>query len=147
MRFTVEQLNLPTANKKLVEAINKSLGKSNPYKKEAERAKIKESGKSKYRNVKTSVDSFVFDSKKEAAYYEQLKMRNKAGEVDSITLQPKFPIVINDKKICSVILDFSYRNTLTGRVHFIDTKGFQTAVSKLKKKLVEALYQIEVEWV
>lgn len=147
MRYTQAQLQLPTANKKLVDAINAALGKTNPYKKEAEKALAAPKKKTKYGNVKTEVDSFVFDSKKEAKFYEALKLRNKAGEVDSITLQPKFPIIINGIKCCDVVLDFSCRDTLTGKVHFIDVKGHHTALSKLKKKLVEALYGINVEWV
>jgi hypothetical protein len=42
---------------------------------------------SKYRNVPVTVDGIRFASKREAAYYCELKLREKAGEVSGLSLQ------------------------------------------------------------
>ena len=49
---------------------------------------------SKYRAVKTTIDGVVFDSKKEAARYVELKLCEKYGYISNLELQPKY-ILIN----------------------------------------------------
>ena len=46
--------------------------------------------KTKYRANKTSVDGHTFDSKKEAEYYCELKLRLQAKEINGFCLQPTF---------------------------------------------------------
>ena len=46
--------------------------------------------KTKYRANKTSIDGHTFDSKKEAEYYCELKMRLQAKEINGFCLQPTF---------------------------------------------------------
>ena len=99
--------------------------------------------RSKYGAKKTELDGFVFDSKREAARYSELKMLEQAGEIKNLTLQPKFPCFVNGKLVCTYIADFQYQD-IEGR-HVEDAKGFKTDVYKLKKKLVEALYDIKIE--
>lgn len=105
----------------------------------------KKKGRGKYGAIKTEVDGIIFHSKRESEYYRQYKILEKAGKLDNLKLQPVFPIIINDQKICKVILDFSFRELPGGKVRFIDCKGLDTAISRLKRKLVEALYNIKVE--
>ena len=97
---------------------------------------------SKYGAVKTEVDGYIFDSKKEAARYGELKAAEMAGEIESLVLQPVFPIIMNGKKVAKYIADFSYYDGDTKIIE--DVKGFKTAVYKLKKKLVEAQYNITI---
>ena len=47
---------------------------------------------SKYRNVKVQIDGHTFDSKREAAIYQDLKARQAAGEVRDIRLQVAWPL-------------------------------------------------------
>ena len=47
--------------------------------------------KSKYGSIKTVIDNITFDSKREANYYNTLKLLKRAGEVLKIDLQPEFP--------------------------------------------------------
>lgn len=98
--------------------------------------------RSKYGNVKTTVDGITFDSRKEADRYSELKLLERTGAISDLALQPRFPIEINGRKVCTYIADFSY-NSYGSRV-FEDAKGMKTAVYKLKKKLVEAQYGITV---
>lgn len=95
--------------------------------------------KSKYGAKKTSVDGITFHSKREAHWYGIYKMMEQAGEISQLVLQPPFKIVINGKKVCTYLADFSFRDK-TGNLHVIDVKGVRTEVYRLKKKLVEAFY-------
>lgn len=100
--------------------------------------------RSKYRNVKSVVDGITFDSKAEAKRYMELKLLERAGEIENLTLQPKFDCIIDAKKVCSYRADFSYFTRTPsglGEKRVVeDVKGYKTSVYKLKKKLVEALY-------
>ena len=95
--------------------------------------------RSKYGAIRVEYDGHKFDSKLEAARYKQLKLMEKAGQLTNLELQPKFPCEVNGKKICTYISDFRY-TLKNGKEVVEDVKGVETAVFKLKKKLVEALY-------
>jgi len=95
--------------------------------------------KNKYGAIKVQYDGYKFDSKLEAARYKQLKLMEKAGQLTNLELQPKFPCEVSGKKICTYISDFRY-TLKNGKEVVEDVKGVETAVFKLKKKLVEALY-------
>ncbi len=93
----------------------------------------------KYRAIKTVVDGITFASKAEAARYQDLKLLERSGYITGLTLQPRFPIVIEGKKICSYVADFSYQDK--SHRHVIeDVKGCITPTYRLKKKLFEAVY-------
>tara|TARA_R110000787_G_scaffold160652_4_gene274237 strand:+ start:992 stop:1336 length:345 start_codon:yes stop_codon:yes gene_type:complete len=100
--------------------------------------------KSKYNAVKTEVDGIVFDSKAEAKRYGELRLLLMADEIRQIELQPKFPCHVNGDLICTYVADFKYRDQRTGERVIEDVKGMKTPVYKLKKKLVEALYALEI---
>ena len=95
--------------------------------------------RSKYGAIRVEYDGHKFDSKLEAARYKQLKLMESAGELSHLELQPKYPCEVNGKKICTYIADFRYR-LKNGYTVVEDVKGVETAVFKLKKKLVESLY-------
>lgn len=89
----------------------------------------------KYSAVRTECDGIKFDSKKEARYYQQLKLRVKSGEVVVFLRQPTFHLPGGVRYVC----DFQEFHA-DGTVHFVDVKGMQTATFKAKKKLVEDIY-------
>lgn len=100
--------------------------------------------RNKYRARKIEVDGITFDSKAEARRYGELRLLEQAREISGLELQPKFDIKVNDKKICTWKGDFRYWcNRGRGWV-LEDVKGVRTPVYRLKKKLVEALYDIEI---
>lgn len=80
----------------------------------------------------------------EARHYSELKLREHAGEIVNLELQPKFECIVNGKKICTYIADFRYELTGSGFQETVDVKGMKTTVYKLKKKLVEALFDITI---
>jgi hypothetical protein len=97
---------------------------------------------SKYRNQKTEVNGITFDSKKEALRYGQLRLLEKLGLIQDLKLQVKFPLVVSGVKIGSYICDFQYQEGHTIKTE--DVKGMRTPVYNLKKKLVKALYGIDI---
>ena len=105
---------------------------------------------SKYRNRKLEVDGHVFDSRKEVARYEALRLMEQLGQIRNLELQPQFKCNVCGKKICTYRADFAYEQPNENRqyVRIVeDVKSEPTRrnpVYRLKKKLVEALYNIEI---
>lgn len=90
----------------------------------------------------------MFDSKAEATRAHELWLLQLSGEVKEVEYQPKFPIVINDKKVADYIADFRVIYS-DGHVEIEDVKGLKKGAAyslfKLKKKIVEAMYSIEIK--
>jgi len=101
--------------------------------------------KNKYGAIKVKADGYTFDSKLEARCYEELKLRQTAGEIRIEKVHPRYPIEIRGKPVCVVELDFAYHDLKQDKCHFIDVKGMDNALSRLKRKIVCAEYNIEVE--
>jgi hypothetical protein len=96
----------------------------------------------KFNAKRTEVDGITFDSKKEAARYLQLKLLQKAGQIQDLELQPEYPMIVNNRKVCSYRADFRY--TENGKNIVEDTKGIRTAMYRLKAKLFKALYGFDI---
>ncbi len=96
-------------------------------------------GRSKYRAIRTTVDGVTFASKAEAARYSELKLLERSGYITGLILQPRFPLIVDGKKICSYVADFGYQDKSNRHV-IEDVKGVQTPVYKLKSKLFHALF-------
>ncbi len=100
----------------------------------------------KYNARKTSINGIVFDSKREASRYQELKLLEKAGEITNLVLQPSFllqePFKRRGKQYRSInyIADFQYREERTGLDVIEDVKGTETEVFRIKKKLFLFLY-------
>ena len=99
---------------------------------------------SKYKNKKTQVDMYVFDSAKEAKRYKELKLLERAGEISNLELQPRFLLQESFRKngrvyrMIEYIADFQYIEN--GKTIVEDVKGIQTDVFKLKHKIFEKIY-------
>lgn len=105
--------------------------------------------KTKFKSVAICEDGYRFPSLLEARRYKELKLLTKAKGKDKIydlAVHPKYPIFVGNAHICMVELDFQYRD-VQGTLHLEDTKGMDTALSKLKRKLVEAVHNVRVELV
>ncbi len=82
----------------------------------------------------------VFDSKKEARYWDEMQVLKRTGEVLMVLRQVPFDLPGGVK----YRLDFQVFYA-DGNVEFVDVKGMRTEVYKIKKKQVEALYPIQIE--
>jgi hypothetical protein len=130
-------------------ADKKAKGKLDDWEKPLTAAQYRESvkapKKSKYRNQKTVVDGITFDSKREAAYYGELKQREKAGEVYEVQLQPAFKFVHNGVLIGTYRGDFLFYDAIAKRTRLVDVKGFATREFQKNRRLMRAFHKIEVE--
>lgn len=87
-----------------------------------------------------------FDSKKEAAYYDQLKVHEKIGLVKDIRLQVQFllkPAYTDGTtgeryRAISYIADFTFYRLEDGewKYHIVDVKGRKTKDYSLKRKIM-----------
>lgn len=97
----------------------------------------------KYKNKKTIIDGILFDSKAEATRWQELKFLFDHRQILELQRQVKFDLVVSEKVVCRIVIDFRYKEKDRWVVE--DIKGFFTPISKLKYKLFAALYpQIEV---
>lgn len=94
----------------------------------------------KFYAKRTESDGIKFPSKKEARYYEELKLRVRAGEVVFFLMQVPFLLPGGVK----YRVDFAEFWT-DGTVHFVDVKGMRLRSYIDKKKQVEALYPVTIE--
>lgn len=98
----------------------------------------------KYRNKKTQVDMYVFDSVLEARRYKQLALLERVGEIKNLKLQVPFLLQESFRKNgktyrkIEYIADFVYEEN--GQTIVEDTKGIKTDVFKIKQKLFEYKY-------
>ena len=95
---------------------------------------------SKYHSQKTTIDNITFDSKKEANRYQELKLLQIQNLIKDLVLQPEYPLVVNNKKVCTYRADFCYYDNELNKIVVEDVKGLKTPVYRLKKKLLLALY-------
>ena len=100
----------------------------------------------KYRNIKSVVDGVHFDSRKEAARYTELALMEKAGQIVSLRLQPRYKIVIGGVAVkypsgrqMVYIADFDYIHPATSEIVIEDVKGMKTDVYKIKQALMLAM--------
>ena len=101
---------------------------------------------SKYRNIKVEYDDIHFDSKRERDRYQALKLLERAGEIRDLILQPAFPLIVSGHKIGVYRGDFQYTECASGEqiVEDVKSQPTKTPVYRLKKKIVAALYGIEI---
>ena len=94
----------------------------------------------KYRNIKTVVDNITFDSKKEAARYSDLKLLETAHHIMHLETQPRFPLMINGKRVATYIGDFKYWSPSENEwiIEDVKSEATKTPLYRLKKKIMEA---------
>lgn len=118
----------------------------------------------KYKNQKATVDGVFFDSKKEARRYAELKMLQKAGEIQNLELQKPFELIpaqyesyarygkngkrLKDgkrcvEKSCVYKADFVYAEN--GKLVVEDTKGMRTKDYIIKRKLMLYVHGIRIK--
>ena len=95
----------------------------------------------KYLNKKTTVGDITFDSLKEANRWAQLQLLQRAGDIANLQRQVRYPLIINGKRVCSLVADFAYERD--GKLIVEDTKSDFTRklpVWRIKSKLFDAVH-------
>lgn len=109
---------------------------------------------SKYGAKKIIVDGHVFDSKKEARRYSQLKESESLGFIENLQMQVKYILIPSQyadvdgkrkciERECAYIADFVYLED--GKTVVEDTKGFKTKDYIIKRKLMLHVHGIRVK--
>lgn len=99
---------------------------------------------SKYHNRKAVTPDGVFDSGRELIRWQELKLREKAGEISNLRRQVSFELIpkIGKNRPTNYVADFVW--TEGGKEVVGDAKGYRTEVYKLKRKMMRDKFGIEV---
>ncbi len=119
------------------------------------------SRQNKYGNKKTEVDGILFDSKREALRWIELKYMERAGLIKNLKRQVKFcliPTIEGEgrkvrQRAVYYVADFEYWEKAGEKAgdrdifkHVVeDAKGVRTDVYKIKKKLMLWIHGIEIK--
>lgn len=101
--------------------------------------------RNKFGAVPTVVDGIRFASKREAARYAQLRQMQTLGLISRLELQPKFKCVVEGEHVGTYIADFAYFQNNARVIEDSKTRATATPVYRLKKKLVQALFRVEIK--
>lgn len=109
---------------------------------------------SKYRNIKTG----SYASKREAKRAEELKLMEAAGAIKNLREQVEFVLIPKQdgERACKYVADFVYDEpcqyttvnvvptTLTHTTVVEDTKGYRTALYRIKRKLMLSVHGFRI---
>lgn len=101
----------------------------------------------KFGAVATAVHGINFDSKAEAARYQDLLLLEKAGAIRELRLQTRWPLHVNGIEIGAYVDDFSYYDGDAAERTIEDVKSpaTRTPIYRWKAKHLRAEYGITVK--
>lgn len=93
-----------------------------------------------------TIDGRVFDSKKEASRYAELKQLQRAGEIECLELQPTWVVEINGQRLCRYSCDFGYLDKRRGPVleEVKSTGTTRDAAYKLRRRAAELAFGLKI---
>lgn len=106
--------------------------------------------RNKFNAKRTTVDGIVFDSKREAARYVELRDFERAGSIRDLRRQVRFELLpafdVDGKhyRPATYIADFTYTDAKTGKKIVEDVKGMRTDVYRLKSKMFAYKYGVSI---
>ena len=122
----------------------------------------------KYGNKKVVIDGEVFDSKREAKRYQELKLLERCGAISDLKRQVSYELIPTQKeestrvytkgrkkgqpiegkvieKAVTYIADFTYIDSATGKLVVEDSKGMRTRDYILKRKMMLYFHGIKIQ--
>ena len=93
----------------------------------------------KYHSKTTQVDGITYHSKLEAAYAQELTLRERAKDIKSWERQVKLDLKVNGEHITNYYIDFIIHHN-DGSREFVEVKGMEMEVWKLKWRILEATF-------
>lgn len=101
--------------------------------------------RSKYNNARTTYKGMRFDSKAELRRWQELEQLLEVGAIKRLRHHPKCRLALNGVKICTYEGDAEYWMVPDDLYVLEDTKGVRTAVYQIKKKLIKALCDVDIQ--
>lgn len=98
----------------------------------------------KYRAKPVVVDGIRFHSTKEARRYGELKLLERAGQIQGLCLQPEYDLHVGSEKIGVYRADFEYAERGRHVVEDVKSEPTKTPLWRWKVKHLKAQYGIEV---
>ena len=122
----------------------------------------------KYRNKKVTIDGEVFDSKREATRYKELKLLERCGAISDLKRQVTYELIPTQRekstrvytkgrkkgqpiegkvieKAVTYTADFTYIDSATGTVVVEDAKGMRTRDYILRRKMMLYIHGIKIQ--
>ncbi len=96
--------------------------------------------RNKFGNKKITIDGINFPSLLQGRQYQGLKLLQASGQISKLQHEVPFRLEIEGKLICIYRADFVYEERDNPKVVIHEAKGKETAVFRLKWKLMKALY-------
>ena len=93
----------------------------------------------KYHSKTTQVEGITYHSKLEAGYADELRIRVMAKDIKSWERQVKLDLKVNGIHITNYYIDFVITHN-DGSKEFVECKGFEQEVWKIKWKLLAATF-------
>lgn len=106
----------------------------------------------KYHNIKTEADGYIFDSRKEARRWNELKLWERCGGIENLRRQVRYTLINGQRwrdgkkhRDTTYVADFVYTISDTGELVVEDVKGVRTQAYKIKRELMKQIYDIEIK--
>ena len=106
--------------------------------------------RSKFNAKKTTVDGIVFDSRREARRYQELKLLERGGAIKDLRRQVRYELIPafecggKHYRPTSYVADFVYTDCKTGAEVVEDVKGVRTDTYRLKAKMFAWRYGVSI---
>ena len=94
----------------------------------------------KYHNVPTIIEGIRYSSKREGKYAEQLNLLKKAGAIKFYLRQVGFDLPGKIRHFVDFLIFYA-----DGTYKFVEVKGRDLPMGRLKRHLTEELYGIKIE--
>lgn len=98
----------------------------------------------KFKAEKSEADGIKFPSKKERDYYLSLVESQKEGRLAFFLRQVPFHMPGNIRYVIDFIEFWRTDNPEIHEIVFTEVKGFKTKEYKIKKKIIEDLFPVEI---
>ena len=101
----------------------------------------------KYGNTKTEIDGITFDSLKEARRYQELRLMERAGEIDDLKVKERFELIPKKghEQAAYYTADFSYSVGGQKVVEDVKSEATKTRAYVLRRKLMYQRYGITIQ--
>ena len=97
----------------------------------------------KYHAVTNEYNGVVYHSKLESAYAKELDLRKRGHDIKDWQRQVRLDLKVNGKHITNYYIDFVIIHN-DGSKEYVEVKGYETEVWKMKWKILEAIFDDEI---